>query len=158
MEQLFDLPAHPLLVHLPVVAVPVVTLALAWLVLIPRKPAGLPVVTMVLAVVAGIGLLLAASSGEALVEAVTYLREEPGVKDHINQSESARLWGVVTMLLVVAGYVARRMVGRKAVLATVSKVALALALVTSIATTTFTVQAGHSGAKARWIDIRFPND
>lgn len=158
MEQLFDLPAHPLLVHLPVVAVPVVTLALLWLVLIPRQPAGLPLVTTGLAVVAGVGLLLAASSGEALVEAVTYLRDEPGVRDHIDASESARLAGVITMVLIIAGYVIRRLAGSGHKRLSLSKIVFAVALVASIATTTFTIQAGHSGAKARWIDIQFPSD
>ncbi|MFM7262993.1 MAG: hypothetical protein ACKO1X_04500, partial [Acidimicrobiales bacterium] len=61
MEQLFDLPAHPLLVHLPVVVGPVVTIALVWWVLIPRQPAALASTTAVLAVVSGLGLLLASS-------------------------------------------------------------------------------------------------
>ncbi|NCV88391.1 MAG: hypothetical protein EBW14_21570 [Oxalobacteraceae bacterium] len=72
--------------------------------------------------------MLASSSGEALVEAFTYLRDEPFVREHIEASESARLWGVVTMVLVVAGYFAKRLVGRVPVLATVSKVVLVAAL------------------------------
>ncbi|MFM7410568.1 MAG: hypothetical protein ACKO3L_07170 [Actinomycetota bacterium] len=83
MEQLFDLPAHPLLVHVPVVVVPVVTLALVWWVVIRKYPKGLPLVTVVLSLVAGLGLLLASSSGEALVEAFGYLRDEPFVREHI---------------------------------------------------------------------------
>lgn len=158
MEQLFDLPAHPLLVHLPVVAVPLVTVALTWWVLVPRKPEGLAPATTVLAVVAGVGMLFASSSGEALVEALPYLRDEPGVRDHIASSESARTWGVLTMVLVVAGFLARRYVDRRPSLSIVGRVVLPLALVASVTTTVFTVQAGHSGTKARWIDIQFPND
>lgn len=158
MEQLFDLPAHPMLVHLPVVVVPVVTIALVWLVLIPRQPAALASTTAVLAVVSGVGLLLASSSGEALVEALPYLRDEPGVRDHIASSESARLWGVVTMLLVILGLVIRRYVDRVPSLRVIGRAALALALVASVTTSVFTVQAGHSGTKARWIDIQIPSD
>lgn len=158
MEQLFDLPAHPLLVHVPVVAVPVVTLALLWWVVIPKRPKGLPVVTTALAVIGGIGLLLASSSGEALVDAFTYLRDEPFVREHIEASESARLWGLITMVLVVAGYFAKRLVGRLPVLATVGKVLLVASLGASITATGFTIQAGHNGAKARWIDIQFDSD
>lgn len=158
MEQLFDLPAHPLLVHLPVVVVPVVTLALLWQVLIPKKPAGLAGVTTGLAVVAGIGLLLAASSGEALVEAVSYLRDEPGVRDHIEASESARLAGVITMALVLAGYVIQRLSGRGQKTSSLGKIVFALALAASVVTTVFTVESGHTGTKARWIDIQFPGD
>ena len=158
MEQLFDIPAHPLLVHLPVVAVPILTLSLVWIVLVPKKPGGLPFVTTGISVVAGIGLLLAASSGEALVEAVTYLRDEPGVRDHIDASENARLAGVVTMALVIVGYVTRRLAARSSRTGSISRAVFAVALVASIATTTFTIQAGHSGAKARWIDIQFPGD
>lgn len=155
MEKLFDLPAHPLLVHLPVVVVPTVTIAMAWWVIIPKRPKGLPLVTLILAIVAGVGLLLAASSGEALVSAFSYLREEPFVGEHIDASESARLWGVVTMVLVAVGYFAKRLVGRVPVLATVGKVALVAALGASISATAYTIQAGHNGAKARWIDIQF---
>lgn len=72
MEQLFDLPAHPLLVHVPVVVVPVVTLALVWWVLIPKRPKGLPLVTVVLALIAGVGLMLASSSGEAYTTSTCY--------------------------------------------------------------------------------------
>ncbi len=158
MEQLFDLPAHPLLVHVPVVVVPVVTVALVWWVVIRKHPKGLPLATVVLAVVAGVGLMLASSSGEALVEAFSYLRDEPFVREHIEASESARLWGVVTMVLVVAGYLAKRLVGRVPVLATVSKVVLVGALAASISASGFTIQAGHNGAKARWIDIQFESN
>ena len=158
MEQLFDLPAHPLLVHVPVVVVPVVTVALVWWVVIRKHPKGLPLVTVGLAVVAGVGLMLASSSGEALVEAFGYLRDEPFVREHIEASESARLWGVLTMALVVAGYFAKRLVGRVPVLATVSKVLLVGALAASISASGFTIHAGHNGAKARWIDIQFESN
>jgi len=158
MEQVFDLPAHPLLVHLPVVAVPVVTIALAWWVLIPRQPEALAPTATILAVVSGVGVLLASSSGEALVEALPYLRDEPGVRDHIASSESAQLWGVVTMVLVVLGFVARRFVDRVPSLRGIGRAVLALALVASVTTSVFTVQAGHSGTKARWIDIQIPSD
>lgn len=158
MEQVFDLPAHPLLVHLPVVAVPVVTIALAWWVLIPRQPEALAPTATILAVVSGVGVLLASSSGKALVEALPYLRDEPGVRDHIASSESAQLWGVVTMVLVVLGFVARRFVDRVPSLRGIGRAVLALALVASVTTSVFTVQAGHSGTKARWIDIQIPSD
>lgn len=158
MEQLFDLPAHPLLVHVPVVVVPVVTFALLWWVVIRKYPKGFPLLTLVLSLIAGVGLLLASSSGEALVEAFGYLREEPFVREHIKASESARLWGVVTTVLVVMGYFARRLVGRVPVLATVSKVVLVAALAASISASGFTIQAGHNGAKARWIDIQFESN
>jgi len=158
MEQLFDLPAHPLLVHVPVVVVPVVTFALLWWVVIRRYPKGFPLLTVVLSLIAGVGLLLASSSGEALVEAFGYLREEPFVREHIKASESARLWGVVTTVLVVMGYFAKRLVGRVPVLATVSKVVLVAALAASISASGFTIQAGHNGAKARWIDIQFESN
>ena len=158
MEQVFDLPAHPLLVHLPVVAVPVVTIALAWWVLIPRQPEALAPTATILAVVSGVGVLLASSSGKALVKALPYLRDEPGVRDHIASSESAQLWGVVTMVLVVLGFVARRFVDRVPSLRGIGRAVLALALVASVTTSVFTVQAGHSGTKARWLDIQIPSD
>ena len=158
MEQLFDLPAHPLLVHVPVVVVPVVTAALVWWVLIPRKPKGLPLVTAILSLVAGVGLMLASSSGEALVEAFSYLRDEPFVREHIEASEAARLWGVITMGLVVVGYFAKRLIGRVPVLATASRFILIAALAASATATVYTFEAGHNGAKARWIDIQFPTE
>ncbi|MFM7410567.1 MAG: hypothetical protein ACKO3L_07165 [Actinomycetota bacterium] len=62
------------------------------------------------------------------------------------------------MVLVVAGYFAKRLVGRVPVLATVSKVVLVAALAASISASGFTIQAGHNGAKARWIDIQFESN
>ena len=64
----------------------------------------------------------------------------------------------VVVVLVVAGYFAKRLVGRVPVLATVSKVVLVAALAASISASGFTIQAGHNGAKARWIDIQFETE
>jgi hypothetical protein len=86
IKTLFGLPAHPLLVHVPVVVVPLALLvAIAALWPRVRRPAAL--VAAALAVVGGIGVALAAQSGEQLQEQV------PGsdrVQDHAEQGDAAR--------------------------------------------------------------------
>lgn len=157
MERLFGLPAHPLLVHLPVVTVPLLTAALVWTMLVSRSLRWTTTITAALAVVTGVGLLLASSSGEALIGAFEYLRDEPGVRSHIKSSESARLWGVITMFLTLGGWTAVRVRMHTQLSRKLGRVLLVLALAASVMTTTYTVKAGHSGTKARWFDIRFPD-
>lgn len=69
MFETFDgLPAHPLVVHLPVVLVPLAALAVLALALRPRLLRTFGVVVTVLAGVGFAGALLATNSGEALEE------------------------------------------------------------------------------------------
>jgi uncharacterized membrane protein len=158
LETLFGLPAHPLMVHMPVVLIPlagVIAIAFAlrtqWL-----DRFGWALVA--LSGVAALGGILAAGSGEGLEDAA---RNKPGFEDHAEMGEAARTLGVVFFLIVLAVVLVRHFARKKGAETGVLKFAaskagaviMAVALVVSAAaaTTTITI-AGHQGAKLVWQD------
>jgi drug/metabolite transporter (DMT)-like permease len=158
IDQLFNLPAHPLLVHVPVVLVPLallVTVVALWPRL--RRPAALTAAG--LAVVGGIGVVLATGSGESLQESV------PGserVEHHVEQGEAAEAPAIVFGVVAVAAAVVNEVVRRRSEPAEVparartgragwlAAGAVAVSVVAGAVATVTVVQAGHSGADAVW--------
>jgi predicted membrane protein DUF2231 len=108
IDELFGLPAHPLLVHVPVVLIPLALLA-ALLALWPavRRPA--LVATAVLAVVGAVGAVLAVGAGDKLQDRV---RETERVEEHAEQGERVELpaiaFGVAALGAAIALEVAHR--------------------------------------------------
>lgn len=162
LEKLFGLPAHPLLVHIPVVLVPLAGLIAvvfafrpAWL---DRFGSGLVALTGV----GALGGILAAGSGEGL-ESLQNEAETAAREDHFELGEVARnvaiLFFVIVAAVVVVRYLARRraarggeatgawgFIGSKA-----GAVTAAVLLVLSATAATYTISvAGHQGAKLRW--------
>jgi hypothetical protein len=87
IDELFDLPAHPLLVHVPIVLVPLALLAaLVALVPLARRPAALAAAA--LAVVGGVGAFLATGAGEKLEDRV---RETELVEEHAESGEAVEV-------------------------------------------------------------------
>jgi uncharacterized membrane protein len=158
ISKLFGLPAHPLLVHVPVVLVPLGAVG-ALLILI--RPAWRGRFGVLVAITAGVGLAglqFAIGSGESLEERV---QETPAVERHAELAGISRLSVLVFFLAVTAFVLYDRRRRSRAVLAgpgtpaAASGSALLLALaaltvVTSLLATASVVQAGHSGAKAVW--------
>ncbi len=159
-DEVLGLPAHPLVVHLPVVLIPLVLLtaiaAVAW----PRGRRVLALVTAAGALVAFAGAQLATMTGESLEGRV----QETGlVERHAELGEATRTLAFL-MLIAAVAYCARvwsdrltvRGAGRlRALLAPRAVGAvLAVALLLSAAlTTTWTVRTGHAGAEATWSDL-----
>jgi len=108
IDELFGLPAHPLLVHIPVVLIPLALLA-ALLALWPavRRPA--LIAAAGLAVVGAAGAVLAVGAGEKLQDQV---RESERVEEHAEQGEQVELpaiaFGVVALGAAIALEVAHR--------------------------------------------------
>lgn len=93
------LPAHPLLVHLPVVLVPLATLGALLMLLRPSWRRTYEIPTAVLAVLAAIATQLAIGSGESLEERVA---ESDLVEQHSKIAEQARPFIFVFALIMVA--------------------------------------------------------
>ena len=165
INNLFGLPAHPLLVHAPIVLVPLCCIAAIFMAIKPewRRRYGIP--TAVLAVVAAISVQLAEGSGEALEERV---RESKLVERHADIAELAKPF-VFLFALALVGIVAwdvlqrRRAAGAPAAgtevdTASASKasklvsVAMVVTVLLGGVATYEIVQTGHSGAKAAWHD------
>jgi uncharacterized membrane protein len=163
INNLFGLPAHPLLVHAPIVLVPLCFLAAIFMAAKPewRRRYGVP--TAVLAVVAAISVQLAEGSGEALEERV---RETNLVERHAEIAELAKPFVFLFALALVAVVVWDLVQGRRVAgdgvetassstgwQATVSRlvpVAMVVTVLLGGAATYEIVQTGHSGAKAAW--------
>ena len=166
INNLFGLPAHPLLVHAPIVLVPLCFVAAIFMAVKPewRRRFGIP--TAVLAVVAAISVQLAEGSGEALEERV---RESKLVEQHADIAELAKpfvfLFALALVAVVVWDVVQRRKASGAATAgnevdtaaparsAKASKLVSAAMVVTVLlggVATYEIVQTGHSGAKAVW--------
>jgi uncharacterized membrane protein YgcG len=175
IDELFGLPAHPLLVHIPIVVIPAAA-AVALLALWHRvrRPAAL--FAAVLAVVGGVGAVLAMGAGQQLEER---LPESDLIEEHASHGETVELPAVVFAVVAVAGAVVVEMGRRRARPAATGAVTspgpgaapatparprsggvaswatavLAASVVLGAYTTYTVVQAGHTGSKAVWEGI-----
>lgn len=162
IETFFGLPAHPLMVHLPVVLIP---LAGIIAIVFAFRPAWLDRYGWGLVVLSGIGALggvLAAGSGESLSD-MQRKAETAAREDHFELGEIARNLGLVFFLVVLAVVLVRHLARRRAATegiwskanTTAAGVVFALALVLSAAAATISISAaGHQGAKLVWQDAK----
>lgn len=172
MDKIFGLPAHPLLVHIPVVLVPLALLGALLIAFSARLRARLGWTVAVIAVLGGLGAVLAAGAGESLEDRINETRT---LEDHEELGEIARLMGVLFAVVVVAFVAGEWWLRRRA--ARVSSAAAqedpsapaspassarwmrwlvpaaaVLMLGVGAGATYAMVDAGHSGAKATWDD------
>lgn len=153
---ILGLPAHPLLVHVPVVMIPL-TLALAlgaaaWA---PWRRA-LALGAFVTATVAMLGAQLAVMSGEPLEERVD---ESAVLHQHAELGEQTRTIAIL-VFLAAAAYAARAWHGRAPGLLgraggvlrgrAAGVAVLVVLLASSALCTVWAARAGHAGAKAAW--------
>jgi uncharacterized membrane protein len=150
LNNLFGLPAHPLLVHLPVVMVPMAALGAIILAIFPKYFARFGWWVTGISFIGAIGAILAAGSGETLEERVD---RSSTLRDHAEMGETARLLAVAlfVVLLIV-------MLARKYRAADMTKKAVSIAVSVVIAVSAAAagwviIQTGHSGAKASWCEV-----
>lgn len=151
MDSIFDVPAHPLLVHIPVVCVPLAALGAVLVALRPgwRRPYG-PIVVF-LAGLGAVGGVVAAASGESLQES----RRIRDLGDHGELGELARNVAFVLFVLVAAWIALDRWHTRPRVARVptwVAPVLTVLVVLASIGGVVAVVAAGHSGAERAWED------
>ncbi len=158
LDTIAGLPAHPLIVHVPVVLIPVVALLAAVFALLPRtrRVLGLPLVVLTAGVT--FATILAAGSGESLEERVD---RSSLIHEHAEAGELLRaLMLVLFVAIVVAVALDRR--GRSSHGDAVARLGRsrgaglaigAVLLVLAAGATAMDVRAGHLGAKAAWHDL-----
>lgn len=169
LEKLFGLPAHPLLVHLPVVLIPLSGLIA---IVFAFKPAWLDRYgwhLVVLSFVGAVGGILAAGSGEGLQA----MQERAGrtiteaADEHFELGETARNMGILFFLVVLAvvalRWYARTRGGTEGIWTKVNSkaaaIVMAVALVLSAGAATYSIsKAGHQGAKLVWEDGSTPSN
>ena len=161
IETLFGLPAHPLIVHVPIVLVPlsaVGAVLMCWSFL--RAKIGWA--TVVIAGIATVFTFLAVGSGEALEETVERTTTNKALLEtHTEMGENLRPW-ILLLFLVLLGIMlfdhvrARAAAGSgEAKLSpqrarTIGVILSVLSIVFAALSTYWVVKIGHSGAKASW--------
>jgi uncharacterized membrane protein len=144
IHRAFGLPAHPLLIHVPVVFIPILGLAVIATALWPRRLERHATALAAFAVVTNAATLLAAGAGEAFRDD---RRALPGsafnqtLDQHAEAGDFLRwLMIVLTALLVAALFTRAR------------RIVLAFAAVIAAATVFWVIRTGHLGAKLAWGD------
>lgn len=168
MDSFFGIPAHPLLVHVPAVLLPLAALGVVVMVIRPAWHQRYRWAVLGIGFVGAVGAILAAGAGESLeerIEAKEGAAAAAGWEDHAELGETARLFGIIFFLVLAAfvlipWYVERRAAqGNPITMPKWVSVALAVLVLAGSAGTVITViQAGHSGAKAVWCETNTPPD
>lgn len=161
MDKISGLPAHPLLVHIPVVLIPLAALGALVMLVWPPSRRHIKWITTGIACFGALGAILAASSGEGLEEMVERSGE---IRDHAEAGDMARnlsiLFAAVIVILVVGEWWMRRRAAAQNSGESSSGRLRTFVLVGTIVTvlagglaTYAIVDAGHSGAEASWGDV-----
>ena len=152
IEELFGLPAHPLVVHAAVVLLPLAAVATLMCAAVPRARRAYAPVALGLALVATLAVGLAQGSGEELEDAVD---ETELVEEHTGQGERVLPWAIA-VTVAATGVTAIRVLARRrpsVPARTVTAVAIVVSLVAGAGATWTVIEVGHSGAKATWNDV-----
>jgi uncharacterized membrane protein len=150
IDDAFGLPAHPLLLHVPVVLIPLLVLATIALVARPQWRERHALGWGTLAVVALAGTVLTAGAGDKLIEEQRFI---PSVlHEHQDAGETLRILMFVfvglILVTIVRDWRARRgaPIGGAAIGIALSVLVVLLAAASGF----FVVRAGHLGSKATW--------
>jgi hypothetical protein len=153
IAKLFGLPAHPLLVHVPVVLLPLTALGAVAMAVSARMRARIGWIVVAMGAVSLVGVQLAIGSGEVLQESVP---RSHALHVHTSIAETLRPLAFLLLLAVVAMMLVDRRrrhhpervhtTGTRALAAGSAAAAVLLAAVTTV----WVVRVGHNGAAATW--------
>ncbi len=159
MESIFDLPAHPLFVHTPLVLMPLLALVAMALAFRPRWRVSFGPV----AALGGVGLLivtiLAVQSGQAFDNALERQGQEVSIEDHQELAETTRLlvilFVVSLLVLVAVSWIRSTRSAAQATSPNPLPVWLghgfaALTVVLGVAGSIWMFRTGHEGASVVW--------
>ena len=146
MERLFGLPAHPLIVHFPVVAIPAFAIAAFLWVVRPWDSKNASLGLAAFGFVTAISTILAASSGEALSD---LLQSGDTIDRHRELGETLRLIVIVQAVAVSSAVVIARneSFGAKHPIALIIRL---FAVIASVLAVIWVVRVGHEGASQSW--------
>ena len=152
ISNLFGLPAHPLLVHVPIVLIPLA--AITAIISIHKKyRREMLLVTAVMAVIGAAFLFLAAGAGESLQHD---LPRSQAIHEHAESGEKSQGPTAAFAFVAVGAVLSleasrRKFVYRgKSLPKWAATAFLALTVVGGVASTVAVSQAGHSGSKSVW--------
>jgi hypothetical protein len=155
IHSLFGLPAHPLLLHVPVVSIPVLGLVLLGVAARPEWMDRYGVAIGGLAVVSLASTILTAGAGEAFRDSG---EGGPGIAAHADAGETLRLVMIALTAVVLIGLALRRAaagqglarlggLGRQAWVSPVTRASFAVLAVVALF---FVIRTGHLGAERTW--------
>ena len=154
IDELFGLPAHPLVVHAAVVMLPLAAFLTLVAVIWPRARKWWGPIALFLALTATAAVVLAQQSGEALEDSVD--RTEL-VSDHTSKGETVLPWAIAVTVMAAAvtaiDPVSRRYPRARLTSGLGYAALIAVASVVTIGATYVVIDVGHSGAKATWSDV-----
>ena len=157
IEELFGLPAHPLVVHAAVVLLPLAAVTTLVCALVARARRHYAPLALGLALVATLAVGLAQGSGEALEERVD---ETELVEEHTEHGERVLPWAIAVTVAAAAEAAIPVLARSRPSLPprTVTAAVVAVSLVAGVGATWTVIDVGHSGAKATWNDVGAEDD
>lgn len=152
IEELFGLPAHPLVVHGAVVLLPLAAVATLVCAALPRARRHYAPVALGVALVATLAVGLAQGSGEELEDKVD---ETELVEEHTEQGERVLPWAIGVSVVAAAVAAVPMVARRRPTLPAraVTSVVVVLSLIVGAGAIWTVVEVGHSGAKATWDEV-----
>lgn len=157
LKTISGIPLHPLVVHVPVVLIPLAFVGAIAALLRPQWRQWCLPLTAALTAISLVGVQLGIQSGEGLEEILN--EESRAIERHSQIAEQARpfvfLFLVFAVLAAIAHRVATRegeAAGAKATLVKLLVPFLALSVVTGALSTVWIYRTGHSGAESVWKD------
>jgi uncharacterized membrane protein len=174
-DKLFGLPAHPLLVHAPIVLLPIASIATVVLVAKPAWRRSLQVWWMAGVVLVFVLLFASKQSGEALLDGIESTSGEGAVlvDRHAQLADQTTLIAFVWMLVAVVLVGGEKWSQRSAVVvaddgsttaaapdSAVARGLVAVAAVLGVIATIWLIRTGHEGANSVWgtrVDFIFPD-
>lgn len=163
MDSILGIPAHPLFVHIPVVLVPLATIGVVLMVIRPTWWDRYKWPTVAIAGVGMVGAIIAAGSGEELEEAVENTAPRELLRAHVEAGEISRTVSIIFFVVLVAAVVVlpwwmkRRSTTTGAATASprwLRRVVSLVLLVSALGASWTVYDAGHTGAKSVWSDVK----
>ena len=159
LEKIFGLPAHPLLVHIPVALIPLCAVGAIMMVVSKSWRQRIGWVVVVLAGVAVVASQLAVGSGEAFEEALD--EESQLLQSHAELGETFVWFAIAVFVAALALMVwdtmqrraeagAKETVAKGSTGRTVALILSVVVVITAVGASFRVYQVGHSGAKAVW--------
>ncbi|MEO6712538.1 MAG: DUF2231 domain-containing protein [Mycobacteriales bacterium] len=156
LDEMFGIPAHPLLAHLPLILVPLAAITSVVAVGFQRHRKRLAWAAAGVMALALASVQVANASGESLERRV---EDSDLLRNHISTGNTLRIFSVLlfVFLLVLAvlpqsSWTPQRAQRRRAAVAGVSLVVVILSIVCLVVV----VRVGHSGTKSVWDGIPAP--
>jgi drug/metabolite transporter (DMT)-like permease len=158
-DSLFGLPAHPLVVHIAVVMVPLAAVGTVVMAFWAAARRRIGWIVVALAFVAFVGCFLAGESGGALQDSVS---QTAAVDAHVSMGGGGTLAGFAVFLgaagIMVVDLLLRRRTAREQASLPLQKQAPMIVGILAVLLALFgsvrIIQIGHSGAKATWENTR----